>query len=114
MESLSGAKQGYLAQILQKSLADLEDSELGSLWVYNHNDIFIFCQINNALACKFYGFAYFVVQVSLLKFSGIESSKLQFMSSNDSKEWTLLTFRLNSNLPNNATVFIPSNQRNFK
>lgn len=30
VESLSAAKQGHLAQILQKTLTDLEESELGS------------------------------------------------------------------------------------
>nr|XP_034337738.1 uncharacterized protein LOC117692796 [Crassostrea gigas] len=77
VESLSAAKQGHLAQILQKTLTDLEKSELGS------------------------------------DFEDVKSSKLQLVSSNDSKEWKLMKFRSSSNLPNNTTVSIPSNQRNF-
>uniref|UniRef100_A0A8W8JWJ8 Death domain-containing protein n=1 Tax=Magallana gigas TaxID=29159 RepID=A0A8W8JWJ8_MAGGI len=46
-------------------------------------------------------------------FEDMKSSKLQLVSSNDSKEWKLMKFRPKSNLPNHATVIIPSNQRNF-
>lgn len=77
MESLSEAKQGHLAQNLQKTLADMEDFELGS------------------------------------DFEDIKSPKLLLVSSNDSKEWKITQFQSNSNLPKNATVSIPSNQRNF-
>ncbi|XP_065934502.1 uncharacterized protein [Magallana gigas] len=77
VESLSEAKQGHLAQNLQKTRTDLEESELGS------------------------------------DFEDFKSPKLQLVSSNDSKEWTIIKFQSNSNLPNNATVSIPSNLRNF-
>nr|XP_034337732.1 uncharacterized protein LOC117692795 isoform X1 [Crassostrea gigas] len=77
VESLSEVKQGHLAQILQKTLTDLEESELGS------------------------------------DFEDIKSSKLQLVSSNDSKEWKLIKIRSNSNLPINTTICIPSKHRNF-
>lgn len=47
-------------------------------------------------------------------FSDIKSPKLLLVSSNDSKEWKITQFQSNSNLPKNATVSIPSNQRNFE